>query len=145
MFFACILQVRAIMRPCQWSPVLVICLYSAGLLQSPDPVSGVLRLLFACVWQVWSNCSTQPEESGDCYSFVFCRSGAIVRPCRRSPVLVICFCLVDLKQLFDPVSGVRWLVLARILHIWRNYLSLIVLCLYVASLEQLLDLVRGVW
>ena len=30
-----------IMRPCQWSPVIVICLYVAGLEQIFDLVSGV--------------------------------------------------------------------------------------------------------
>ena len=57
---------------------------------------------------------------------------------------------LDLTQLFDHVSGVQWLVLARILQVWRNDLSLSMesgdcLCSYVASLEQLLDLVIGVW
>jgi hypothetical protein len=168
--FSCVCCMSgAILWPCQWSPVLVICLYFAGLEQSPDPVSGVLRLLLACISQVWSNLSTLPSdcysfvfcrsgaivrpcqccgdcyllvfcrssnyltlsvESGDSYSLVFCivwsncltlsvdsgdcRSGAIIRPCQWSPVFVICFYCVDLKQLFDHVSGVRWLVLARI-------------------------------
>ena len=91
------------MQPCQWSPVLVICLYFAGLEQSPDPVSGVLRLLLACISQVWSNLSSLPS---DCYSFVFCRSGAIVRHCQRGLVLAICLYFRGLEELFDPVSGV---------------------------------------
>ena len=99
MLFACILQVwgndltlsvvsgdcyllefyrpGAIPRSCQWSPVLVICLYFAGLEQSFNPVGGVRRLVLACILQLWSNYSTLSVESGDCYSLVFCTSGAI--------------------------------------------------------------------
>ena len=115
----------AIVRPCQWSPVLVICLYFAGLEQSPDPVSGVLRLLLACISQVWSNLSTLPVESSDCYSFVFCRSGAIVRPCQRGLVLAICLYFRGLEELFDPVSGV----------------AIVICCI----LPVLFDSVSGVW
>ena len=104
--------------------------------------SGDSYSLVFCI--VWSNCLTLSVDSGDC------RYGAIIRPCQWSPVMVICFYFVDLKQLFDHVSGVRWLVLARICHVWRNDFSLSMesghcLCSYVASLEQLLDLVIGVW
>jgi hypothetical protein len=125
LFFACVCRSGAIVRPCRWSPVLVICLYFAGLEQSPDPVSGVLRRLLACISQVWNNPSTLPVESSDCYSFVFCRSGAIVRPCRRGLVLAICLYFRGLEELFDPVSGV----------------AIVICCI----LPVLFDSVSGVW
>jgi hypothetical protein len=53
----------ALVRPCQWSLVIVF---------------------FACVLQVWSNCSTLSVESGDCFLVLFSRPGAIIRPCQWS-------------------------------------------------------------
>ncbi len=96
--------------------MLVIRLYFVGLEQSADPVSGFQRLLLACISQVWSNPSTLPVESSDCYSFVFCRSGAIVRPCQRGLVLAICLYFRGLEELFDPVSVVV-IVFACILQV----------------------------
>ena len=125
-----------------------------------------------CLSQVWSNYLALSVESAACYLFVFCRSGAIVRPCQWSRVIVMCLYFADSEQLFDLVSGVRWLSFVCILEVWSNYLILsvesgdcyflvycssgaivrpsqwslvIALCLYVASVEQLLDHVRGFW
>ncbi len=117
----------AIIRPCQCSPVIVICLYIAGLEplfdlvsgvrplfllyfagldQLCDLVSGVLCLLFACILQFWSNQSTLLEEFGDCYELVLCGAGAIIQPCQWSPLIVIGLYFASLEQLFDLVSGV---------------------------------------
>ena len=66
-------------------------------------------------------------ESSACYLFVFCRSGAITRPCQWSSAIVISLYFTGLEQSFNPASPV------------------IVTRLYFAGLEQLFDLVRGVW
>ena len=82
------------------------------------------RIVFACVLRVWSSDSTLLVESGDCYLLLFCRSGALARPCKYSPAVVICLDFGGLNQLFNRVSGVLRLLLACILQGWSNYESL---------------------
>ena len=52
----------AIIQPCQWSLMIVICLCVAALEQWLNLASGVRRLFFVCVLQVWSNYSTLSVE-----------------------------------------------------------------------------------
>jgi len=90
---------------CQWRRVIATCLYFAGLELLFDLVSGARCLLFACIWQVWSNDSSLSVEPSDCYLLVFC--SAAPRPWQWSPMTVLCLCFPGLEQQFDLVSGVR--------------------------------------
>jgi hypothetical protein len=56
---------------------------------------------------VWSNHSTSSAESCACYSFVFCRFGAIGRPCQWIPAIAISLYFAGLEQLFNPVTAVQ--------------------------------------
>jgi len=120
---------------------------------------------------VWSNYSTLSAESCACYSFVFCRFGAISRPCQWSPAIAISLYFAGLEQLFNPVTAVQWLLFACMLQVWSYYSKLsvgsgvcyfLVFCrsramcwtcqwspvtvisLYFEGLEQLFDPVCGV-